>query len=140
MVQRTQVGAYVDEELKRKAKENTQHGEISKHIRQVFRQLAAGEEPNINIEETQTIEERIEQLTNDPDYPDDWTARRKEVFRRDDYTCRNCGERGSMDGHRELFAHHIVPAERGGNHYLSNLVTLCKECHDAVHSPFAETE
>lgn len=30
-----------------------------------------------------------------------------------------------------LFAHHVIPAERGGSDTLENLVTLCSLCHVA---------
>jgi len=33
----------------------------------------------------------------------------------------------------ELHAHHIVPLSDGGSDNQENLVTLCKECHKAVH-------
>lgn len=62
-------------------------------------------------------------------YPDNWDEIRRLVYNRDGYTCQNCG-RGDV----ELHCHHIVPKSRGGTHRLSNLVTLCKDCHDAVHN------
>ena len=54
----------------------------------------------------------------------------KNVFERDNYTCRICGKRGG-----ELNAHHI-------NHFskypdlrfeLGNGITLCKKCYMEVH-------
>jgi 5-methylcytosine-specific restriction endonuclease McrA len=66
-------------------------------------------------------------------YPDDWDTRRRQVYKRDDYTCRNCGQTGGDKGETELHAHHIVPKSRGGSHSLSNLATLCKECHRDAH-------
>jgi hypothetical protein len=66
-------------------------------------------------------------------YPSDWGSRRKEVYRRDDYTCQNCGVLGGPHGDAELHAHHIVPKSKGGTHNTSNLKTLCKDCHDAIH-------
>lgn len=75
------------------------------------------------------------------EYPDDWDQRRRNVYRRDDYTCQNCGIRGGKHGNAELHAHHVVPKSKGGVHDDSNLVTLCDGCHDAVHKPhkFAST-
>jgi len=67
------------------------------------------------------------------DYPEDWNQRRKKVYRRDDYQCQNCGSSGGPKGNSELHAHHIVPKSSGGTHDLSNLVCLCKECHNLVH-------
>ena len=67
-------------------------------------------------------------------YPSDWDSRRKNVYQRDDYTCQNCGAMGGPQGHAELHAHHIVPKSRGGTHATSNLISLCSECHNTVHS------
>ena len=43
------------------------------------------------------------------DYPVDWNERRKDVYRRDDFKCQNCGRDGGSHGDVELHAHHIVP-------------------------------
>lgn len=55
---------------------------------------------------------------------------RDAVFTRDDYTCQFCGRRGG-----EINAHHIkrfaeYPELRTS---LSNGITLCVDCHKAVH-------
>jgi len=68
------------------------------------------------------------------DYPSDWDSRRKKVYKRDDYGCAHCGINGGPHGNAELHAHHIVPKSRGGSDNISNLITLCNECHKAVHS------
>lgn len=51
---------------------------------------------------------------------------REKVFRRDDFTCQECGQRGG-----KLSAHHIQGwKEHPSLRYeLSNGVTLCVECH-----------
>lgn len=57
---------------------------------------------------------------------------RKEVFKRDDYRCLDCGAKSGETGHRvPLEAHHIKPFA-----YFSKLrfdvnngQTLCKDCH-----------
>lgn len=69
-------------------------------------------------------------------YPDDWDAIREMVYERDDYECANCG-RSDV----ELHCHHIVPIHKGGTHNLSNLKTVCRPCHMALHDnrPFAPT-
>ena len=54
--------------------------------------------------------------------------KRNKVFERDGYECRNCG---SEDG---LIAHHIVPRLMGGQDKVSNLATLCEDCHEKVHT------
>lgn len=66
-------------------------------------------------------------------YPPDWENRRKQVYERDGYTCQECGALGGSWGSNELHAHHIQPISRGGSHDLSNLKTLCKDCHEELH-------
>jgi hypothetical protein len=67
------------------------------------------------------------------DYPSDWDERQRTVYRRDNYTCANCGRKGRPYGGVELQAHHVVPRSRGGTSKRSNLATLCAACHDATH-------
>jgi len=66
-------------------------------------------------------------------YPSDWNTRRKRVYQRDGYQCQNCGAVGGPKGDAKLNAHHIVQKSKGGTHSLSNLKTLCTDCHSAVH-------
>lgn len=61
-------------------------------------------------------------------YPDDWDELRHRVYRRDNYSCVNCGARDV-----ELHAHHIVPLSRGGTNNVSNIITLCRDCHQRLH-------
>ncbi|MXV61603.1 HNH endonuclease [Natronorubrum sp. JWXQ-INN-674] len=86
----------------------------------------------VTVEENQTPAGVVRQSTQD--YPPDWDRRRRQVYARDDHQCQNCRRRGGPYGDVELHAHHIVPKSRGGVHRLENLVTVCKSCHDAVHS------
>jgi hypothetical protein len=53
------------------------------------------------------------------------------VLYRDDYTCQHCKGK-TKDRRKEV--HHIVYRSDGGSDDQSNLITLCKTCHDAVHS------
>jgi len=59
----------------------------------------------------------------------DWKLIREAVFRRDKYTCRKCG-RSRMDKGFIPECHHVISVAEGGNHHLSNLVTLCTICHE----------
>lgn len=68
------------------------------------------------------------------DYPSDWDTRRREVYERDDYTCKNCGVKGGPRGDAELHAHHVVPKSSGGTHDPSNLTTVCSDCHQSIHN------
>ena len=49
---------------------------------------------------------------------------KREIFRRDNYTCQYCGHRASP-----LTIDHIMPRYRGGQHSWSNLVTACPACN-----------
>lgn len=62
-----------------------------------------------------------------------WDDLRVDVFRRDEWTCRNCEHRGGRLGDADLHAHHVVPVGNGGRTATENLVTLCASCHRAAH-------
>jgi 5-methylcytosine-specific restriction endonuclease McrA len=47
---------------------------------------------------------------------------------RDGYQCQHCGKQKVL-----LHAHHLVYREHGGKDTLSNLLTLCEQCHKKVH-------
>lgn len=55
---------------------------------------------------------------------------RENVYKRDNFTCQNCGKRGG-----NLQAHHIKPFSRFKRYryVVSNGVTLCSACHKKVH-------
>lgn len=57
---------------------------------------------------------------------------RKQLVReRDGHKCTNCSRHQSDV--EALDVHHVVPLGQGGSWLLSNMTTLCRECHDAVH-------
>lgn len=77
-----------------------------------------------------------------PYYGPNWEEQRAHARQRDRYHCRMCGV-AQDDLPRELDVHHIVPFREFGyisgenDHYLranrlSNLVSLCPECHGAA--------
>jgi 5-methylcytosine-specific restriction endonuclease McrA len=49
---------------------------------------------------------------------------RKEVFRRDHFTCQYCGSQS-----RDLTIDHINPKHLGGTHSWTNVVTACSYCN-----------
>ena len=49
---------------------------------------------------------------------------RKEIFRRDSYTCQYCGKRT-----HQLTIDHIIPRHKGGQHRWENLVSACRACN-----------
>lgn len=55
---------------------------------------------------------------------------RQYVLKRDNYTCQCCGKHG--DGVK-LHVHHLETRKTGGN-APSNLITLCEDCHKAIHA------
>lgn len=49
---------------------------------------------------------------------------KREIFRRDNYTCQYCGKQGS-----HLTIDHVIPRHRGGQHRWDNLVAACPGCN-----------
>ncbi len=69
-------------------------------------------------------------------YPPDWEWRRKFIFLRDHGICQRC-KKSTKEG-ISLDCHHIKPiSEFGsaepGRHSLSNLISLCPQCHAIQH-------
>ena len=56
-----------------------------------------------------------------------WQEQRQKVFRRDGYKCVCCGEVKNLE------AHHITYKQLGAES-ISDLVTLCDECHEGLHN------
>jgi len=57
-----------------------------------------------------------------------WRLARTAARQRDGQRCRQCGSS------KELAVHHITPISEGGERFaLSNLITLCRDCHNARH-------
>lgn len=56
--------------------------------------------------------------------------KRLEVLTRDNYTCQSCGKTAPYP----LQVHHIRREVDGGEASLTNLVTLCWNCHKDAHS------
>jgi 5-methylcytosine-specific restriction endonuclease McrA len=49
---------------------------------------------------------------------------KREIFRRDNFTCQYCGARSAR-----LTIDHLVPRHRGGEHSWGNLVAACPACN-----------
>ena len=60
---------------------------------------------------------------------DSYTVRQY-VLKRDNYTCQCCGKHG--DGVK-FHVHHLESRKTGGN-APGNLITLCEDCHKAIHA------
>jgi 5-methylcytosine-specific restriction endonuclease McrA len=61
-------------------------------------------------------------------YPSNWTDVARTIRRLDKFTCVACHATGV-----ELHVHHIVYASNFGTHQKTNLVTLCRTCHELEH-------
>lgn len=90
-------------------------------------------ENNSNYNSELTVEERIIGR-NYEDYHN-W---RKNVFIRDDYTCKCCGD---SKGHN-LAAHHILnyTEYKDTRTDLNNGITLCNNCHKLFHNTYGYTK
>jgi len=52
---------------------------------------------------------------------------RQAALRRDRFTCQHCGFHSPTG--KGLEADHVVPVDLGGSNEVSNLQTLCRDCH-----------
>jgi len=59
--------------------------------------------------------------------PEEYALLVKQVLNRDGYRCRHCKSRSA------LHCHHIVFRSQQGTDVEDNLLTLCNQCHEAVH-------
>lgn len=62
------------------------------------------------------------------DYPGDWIEVARNIRQRDKNRCTQCGAQGVV-----LDVHHIVYLSHHGTNQQSNLVTLCRDCHQKEH-------
>lgn len=49
---------------------------------------------------------------------------RREIYRRDNFTCQYCGRRAD-----DLTIDHVIPRHQGGKHIWTNVVTACAVCN-----------
>ena len=57
--------------------------------------------------------------------------RAREAYARAHPFCERCFEQGRMTPLDEV--HHIVPVEEGGGDEESNLMSVCRSCHNKIH-------
>jgi 5-methylcytosine-specific restriction endonuclease McrA len=62
-------------------------------------------------------------------YKREFSRVRRDVLARDGYRCQRCGRR--MDS--GLHVHHIHERQYGGSNAMSNLISLCPQCHQLTH-------
>ena len=63
-------------------------------------------------------------------YRNHWRKVRERYFAMHPY-CEQCFKEGKMVMADEV--HHIIPVSRGGTHEASNLMSLCRSCHNKIH-------
>lgn len=82
-----------------------------------------------NMSEQNDWHEKVYKIIDSEFDLDQWIVIRKERLRKDKYRCYRCDK---IFKNSELDAHHLLPRDQGGSNDMSNLVTLCKKCHDFV--------
>ena len=60
---------------------------------------------------------------------DKWKQKRKEVLKRDNYFCQSCGSEEHLNVHHMTYKHL-------GDEDLSDLITVCKDCHQEIHEEY----
>ena len=65
---------------------------------------------------------RLKRLIRRP--PGRLALNRRNILRRDAYTCQYCGKRGG-----DLTVDHVLPKSRGGRSVWENLVAACRSCN-----------
>lgn len=71
---------------------------------------------------------RLLRLDGYASYPGDWGDVARRIRQRDGYKCTVCGATDTI-----LDVHHIVYLSNHGTNQQSNLVTLCRKCHEIEH-------
>jgi 5-methylcytosine-specific restriction endonuclease McrA len=59
-----------------------------------------------------------------------WKKLRSAVLKRDGYACLQCGRKGERTTANTV--HHIIPGPEGF-YDMNNCVSLCRQCHEAMH-------
>jgi Restriction endonuclease len=65
-------------------------------------------------------------------YGRSWELVRERVLVRDSHLCQACARKGQLRVGNQV--HHRKPKARGGSDDMSNLETLCVDCHEAAHA------
>jgi 5-methylcytosine-specific restriction endonuclease McrA len=60
----------------------------------------------------------------------DYEELRERVLRRDGWRCQHCGSMTNLEAHHQQFRSH------SGADSEDNLITLCTDCHSAIHTSY----
>jgi 5-methylcytosine-specific restriction endonuclease McrA len=74
------------------------------------------------------ISEKIRHWGYQKGFNYEFSSRREAILNRDNYTCQICGKKNIR-----LEVHHIIYRSQGGTNDENNLITLCEDCHNAIH-------
>lgn len=58
-----------------------------------------------------------------------WACMRRLAGFRDKWTCQHCNRRRAEKSDLDIEVHHIIAKLQGGTDHMTNLITLCTECH-----------
>jgi len=73
----------------------------------------------------QYIDGRVKKYAKSFYLSKEWRKLRKEIYKRDNYTCQECGKKGGR-----LHAHHRIPVGICKDPFdKDNIITLCHSCH-----------
>jgi len=64
-------------------------------------------------------------------HSEEWKTKAASVRKRDAYTCQQCGKNCNLEVHH-LYYEHLY------NEPLSDLITVCGDCHEAIHMEHKE--
>ncbi len=116
--------------LVKRARDDNLYSVTSAHVKQFASELGIDTTQRLNIL-TNAVTTRLnkEFWSSEPKGKRTLTKSIKlEVFKRDNYTCHECG--AGRDA--ELHVHHIIPVCRGGTDEMNNLITLCASCNQSI--------
>jgi 5-methylcytosine-specific restriction endonuclease McrA len=65
---------------------------------------------------------------------ENWWSIRKRVLERDNHCCVQCKKPENPKAKIWLDVHHILELSAGGLTVMSNLISLCRNCHERRHS------
>ena len=85
-------------------------------------------------EHNKIMQKNYDKYTRSPDhkkkYGHEW-ARIRERYVKEHPLCERCLKEGRYTSVEEV--HHILPVSRGGTNAKSNLMSVCKSCHNKLH-------